>query len=184
MIPLLRLVAAVLALLLGACGRQWIAPDFRLTDDLGAAWRLADQHGKTVVLTFGFTHCADTCPATITKLTHLAARVHDRGSPLEIVLVTVDPQRDTPAALHRFLARFDGRAAQLTGLTGTPSQIDAVERAYHVWAQRVPGSNRSSYDVAHSAAIYFIDPAGRIRALRGDDDPDAVLSAALREAAS
>jgi protein SCO1 len=164
---LLRPAAVALALLLASCGRQWVAPNFRLTDDAGMPWMLAGQRGKTVVLTFGFTHCADTCPATIAKLARIANAL-----------------RDTPPALHRFLARFNAGSAHLSGLTGSPSQIDAVERAYHVWAQRVPGRQPSSYDVTHSAAIYFIDANGRIRALHDDDDSDAVLSAALREATS
>jgi protein SCO1 len=184
MILLVRLLAVASALLLGSCSRGWVAPDFRLTDDDGAPWTLADQRAKTVVLTFGFTHCADTCPATLSKLTHLVDALGDRSRSVEVVFVTVDPQRDTPHALHHFLARFSGGFAQVIGLTGAPPQIDSVERAYHVWAQRIPGRNPSSYDVAHSAVIYFIGPGGRIRALHDDDDPDAVLSAALREAAS
>jgi protein SCO1 len=182
MILLARVLAVALVLLLGSCS-SGTAPNFRLTDDTGASWTLAGQQGKTVVLTFGFTHCTDTCPATLAKLTRLAGTVDAQGHSVEIVFVTVDPGRDTPRVLHRFLTHFNTGATHVTGLTGSPPQIDSVERAYHVWAQRIPGS-RASYDVAHSAVIYFIDPAGRIRALHDDDDPDAVLSAALREAAS
>jgi protein SCO1 len=181
---LLRTAAIAFGLLLGSCGRQWLAPDFRLTDDTGAPWTLANQRGKTVVLTFGFTHCADTCPATLAKLSRLASALDDPRPALEIVFVTVDPQRDTPPQLHRFLAHFKAGPAHVIGLTGPTPQIDAVERAYHVWAQRVPGRRRSAYDIAHSAVIYFIDPGGRIRALHDDGDSDAVLSAALREATS
>jgi protein SCO1 len=136
------------------------------------------------VIAFGFTHCADTCPATLAKLAGLAGAANVT-SPFEIALVTVDPQRDSVAAMHRFVTRFGGGNARVVGLTGTPNQIDAVERAYHVWAQRIPGRQpRGAYDVAHSAVVYFIDRDGATRSVHDDDDSDAALAAALREAES
>jgi protein SCO1/2 len=172
------------ALLLWSCSAALSAPAFTLIDDGGHAWSLPAQRGTAVVLTFGFTHCADTCPATLAKLSHLAATVRTK-SPVEIAFVTVDPQRDSRAAMHRFVSRFETGGARVVGLTGTPAQIDAVMSAYHVWAQRVPGAHRNgAYDVAHSAVVYFIDARGTIAGLHDDDDPDAVLARALAEAAS
>jgi protein SCO1/2 len=169
------------ALLLWSCGRAPAAPAFTLTDDRGQAWSLAAQRGTPVVLTFGFTHCADTCPATLAKLSRLAAA---SGRPIEIAFVTVDPQRDSVAAMHRFVRQFEREGVRIVGLTGTPAQIDAVETAYHVWAQRIPGKHRTrAYDVAHSAVVFFIDGGGGIASLHDDGDSDAVLSRALREAA-
>ena len=170
--------------LLWSCGRPPSAPTFTLTDDAGAPWALASQRGTPVVLTFGFTHCADTCPATLAKLARLAAGAGAK-TPVDIAFVTVDPQRDSVAAMHRFVTRFSNRNARVVGLTGTPDQIDAVERAYHVWAQRIPGRHpHGAYDVAHSAVVYFIDRDGVTRSVHDDDDPDAVLAAALHEAQS
>ncbi|HKE37783.1 MAG TPA: SCO family protein, partial [Candidatus Baltobacteraceae bacterium] len=164
------------ALLLWACGRTPAAPDFRLTDDTGHDWSLSAQRGTPVLLTFGFTHCADTCPATLAKLARLSAGASK--TPVEIALVTVDPERDSVTAMHRFVARFGERNAKVVGLTGTPDQIDAVERSYHVWAQRIPGRHpHGAYDIAHSAVVYFIDPHGTTRSVHDDDDSDAVLSA-------
>lgn len=182
----MRNLAAPLAaaLLLYACSRAPGAPGFTLTDDTGRPWSLSSQRGTPVMLTFGFTHCADTCPATLAKLAHLAG---SRGSsaPATIAFVTVDPQRDSVTAMHRFVARFDAANAHVVGLTGTPNQIDAVERAYHVWAQRIPGRlPHGGYDIAHSAVVYFIDRNGVTRSVHDDDDSDAVLAAALREAGS
>lgn len=173
------------ALLLCSCGgRSVAAPGFTLTDDTGKAWSLASQRGKPVVLTFGFTHCADTCPATLAKLAHLAGG-SDPKTPIDIAFVTVDPQRDSVETMHRFVTRFDAGNAHVVGLTGTPDQIDAVERAYHVWAQRIPGRRPDgAYDVAHSSVVYFIDRNGTTRSVHDDDDSDAVLAAALREAGS
>lgn len=136
------------------------------------------------MLTFGFTHCLDTCPATLAKLAHLAEG-RDAKTPVEIAFVTVDPQRDSVATMHRFVGRFDGGNARVVGLTGTAEQIDAVESAYHVWAQRIPGRRPgAAYDIAHSAVVYFIDRNGVTRSVHDDDDSDAVLAAALREAGS
>jgi len=182
----MRNLATTLAaiLLLQACSHAPGAPDFTLTDDTGRAWALSSQRGTPVLLTFGFTHCADTCPATLAKLARLAAE-RDSATRVVIALVTVDPQRDSIAAMHRFVTRFDRGDVRIVGLTGTPSQIDAVERAYHVWAQRIPGRQRhGAYDIAHSAVVYFIDRGGVTRSVHDDDDSDAVLGAALREAAS
>lgn len=135
------------------------------------------------MLTFGFTHCADTCPATLAKLARLAGP--DATTPVEIAFVTVDPERDSVTAMHRFVTRFGQGNARVAGLTGTPAEIDAVERAYHVWAQHIPGRQpHGGYDIAHSAVVYFIDRNGVTRSVHDDDDPDAVLAAALREAES
>jgi protein SCO1/2 len=172
----------LLAFLAACASPATRAPDFTLTEDGGQAWTLSAQHGRPVLLTFGFANCADTCPATVAKLAHVARALGANGHTVEVVLVTVDPTRDTPAALHRFVERFDG---PVIGLTGTPAQIASVESAYHVWAQRVPGKHHSSrnYDVAHTAIIYAIDAGGSIRAIHNDADSGAALMATARRLA-
>jgi protein SCO1 len=191
--PRLRRLLGVMTLigpvlLAGCAARGGItsAPDFTLTSSsTGQPWALSAQRGKTVLLTFGFTHCADTCPATLAKLARLTRALGPRGRDVEIAMVTVDPRRDTPPVLHAFVSRFDG---PIVGLTGNPTAVAKVEAAYHVWAQPVPGKNgrrqRGSYDVAHTAAIYLIDAAGRIRGLHEDDDSEAALTQAVREVSS
>jgi protein SCO1 len=175
------LIALLVAAGFGCASRGGTAPDFTLTADGGQPWTLSAQRGRPVLLIFGFTHCADTCPATLAKLARLTRS--SPGAPssnVEIAMVTVDPQRDTPPVLHAFVARFDG---PIVGLTGTPSHVAEVERAYHVWAQRIPGKHRlaSDYDVAHTAVIYAIDGRGNIRAIRNDDDSDATLTGTVRD---
>ncbi len=164
----------------GCASRAWTAPDFTLTADDGRQWSLSAQRGRPVLLTFGFTHCADTCPATLAKLARATHSLGAAADKVEIVMVTVDPRRDTPPVLHRFVARFDG---PIVGLTGTPSRVAEIESAYHVWAQRIPGKNRraNDYDVAHTAVIYAIDERGNIRAIRNDDDSDATLTGTVRD---
>jgi protein SCO1/2 len=169
---------------LAACGaRGTSAPDFTLMGDDGRPWTLSAQRGRPVLLTFGFTHCIDTCPATLAKLSHLTRTLGTSADNVEIAMVTVDPQRDTPALLHRFVAHFD---RPIVGLTGNSAEVRAVEAAYHVWAQSIPGKHRSpkSYDVAHTAVIYAIDARGRIRDVRNDDDSEAALATTVRELAN
>ncbi len=176
-----RFAPWIAVLALAACAHGPASPNFTLTDDRGTAWTLADQRGRVVLLTFGFTHCADTCPLTTAKLVRIVNGLGARGDDVRVAFVTVDPQRDTPPVLHRWISKFGG-GDRLVGLTGTPAQISAVERDYHVWAQRVPGKRpHGDYDVAHSAAIYFIDRSGAQRSVRDDDDSQAALSQALRE---
>ncbi len=164
----------------GCAPRGGNAPDFTLTADGGRPWTLSAQAGRPVLLTFGFTHCADTCPATLAKLARLTQSLGAAANTVEIAMVTVDPQRDTPPVLHRFVARFGG---PIVGLTGAPSHVAQIEGAYHVWAQRIPGKHRlaNDYDVAHTAVIYAIDGRGNIRSIRNDDDSDATLTASIRD---
>jgi protein SCO1 len=173
--------AILLAAVLTSCApRAPAAPALSLTDDGGRPWSLAAQRGRPLLLTFGFTHCADTCPETLAKLTHLRRELGEAGRNLEIAMVTVDPQRDTPAALHRFVGHFDG---PVVGLTGSPAQVAAVERVYHVWAQRIPGPRRApqDYDVVHPAIVYFIDANGAMRGIHDDGESDAAMHSAVRD---
>lgn len=162
--------ALLLLALLGGCASGGpTAPDFTLSDQHGAPWSLSAQRGKAVALFFGFTHCTDTCPATLAKLAHAIASHGAAGENAEIAFVTVDPQRDTPSVLARYVARFSG--ASIVGLTGTPAQIVTVERLYHVWAQRIPGRNgNDDYDESHTAVVFVIDRNGRIASMLDDAD--------------
>lgn len=153
------------------------APNFTLTSDVGRPWSLAAQRGKVIALFFGFTHCTDTCPDTLAKLT--AVLRSDRAGDAEIAFVTIDPQRDTPAAMHAYLRRFSG--AKIVGLTGTPAQIANVEQAYHVWSKPLPDPHGgANYDEAHSAFTFLIDRNGNWRVIHNDDDAQQDYAADVR----
>ncbi len=166
---------ACIASILGCVAGRGAA-NFTLQDDTAKPWTMAAQRGKVVILTFGFTHCVDTCPATIGKLTRLTRSLGLRARETEIAFVTVDPARDTAAALHRFVDRFEPGSSRLVGLTGTPRAIASVENGYHVWSQRMPHG-----EYAHSSVIFLIDPEGRIRALRDESDSEASIARAVSE---
>jgi protein SCO1/2 len=174
-----RLLAISLALAFTGCARGTPAADFTLRTDSASEWSLSAQRGKAVVLTFGYTHCGDTCPLTLAKLAQAMRTLGPRAKDVEVVFVTVDPQRDTPDALRAYLQKFgDG----FTGLTGTPEQLAAVEQAYHVWAQRIPGKRgRDDYDDAHASAIFFIDTSGHINSFHDASDSVGELARAASE---
>jgi protein SCO1 len=168
---LMLLVAAVVV----GCSAGQRAPDFTLRADDGTLWTLSQQR-TAVLLTFGFTHCADTCPATVAKLAQLGGRLRGGPRSIEVAFVTVDPARDTVSVMRRFVARFhEAGNAPVIGLTGTSAQIEHVKAIYHVWSARM------AHDIAHTAAIFLIDSRGRIRGVRDDDDSQASLARAVAE---
>jgi protein SCO1 len=174
--PPLRVLTCVLAVAtITACNATGGAPDFTLRDDGGTLWSLSQQRGSAVLLTFGFTHCADTCPITVAKLAKIARSYHQPNRPIEVAFVTVDPKRDTVATMRRFVSRFTQPGAKdVVGLTGTPSEIARVTSAYHIWTQPLRNG-----DIAHTAAIVLIDRRGRIAGTFDDDEPQASLSHAI-----
>jgi protein SCO1/2 len=136
------------------------APDFSLTGTNGQVLTLSHYRGKVVLLAFGYSSCQSVCPITLNTF---AQALHGMGAPaagVQVVYVTVDPERDTPARLKTFLDNFD---QQFVGATGTEKQLQRVRKDYGVTATKIPAGKSYVYD--HSSFIYLIDRAGRIRAL-------------------
>ena len=164
--------------LLAACAHGNRAPSLQLLDDRGQTWALQDQSGGMVVV-FGYTHCEDTCPLTLAKLSKALKDVEPSAGSTQIAFITVDPQRDTPRVLHAWLSKFGPR---VVGLTGTASQIESVERSYHVYAQKLPSRRRGyGYDEAHSSTMFFIDKNRRIVSLHDPTDSLGDLAHAMRQ---
>jgi protein SCO1/2 len=157
----------------GAEVRNREAYDFSLIDQAGRPFRLSSQRGREVVLVFGYTHCPDVCPATLARLASLLHRLpSSQQDRVRVAFVTVDPARDGPGVLQRFVRLFDPR---FIGLTGSEAQLEPVYDAYLVSHERVPdNAGANDYEVAHSTLLYFIDPGGRLRVLHDwqDTDPD------------
>ncbi len=164
----MRKALVVLTLALSACaphastpsplhGMQIVPPepaaDFTLTDQNGKTFSLARARGQAVALYFGFTHCKDVCPQTLALLGKAREKAGLTPSQVRIVMVTVDPKRDSPAALRAF---FDRIGVDATGLTGTREQLKPVYRAYGI------GVEPQKHDIAHSDIIFLIDAKGRI----------------------
>lgn len=130
--------------------------DFQLTDNLGHPFTAHDLRGKASLVFFGFTHCPDVCPTTLVKLAQVKKAAPIAG--LQVLFVTVDPQRDTPTAVGLYVHAFD---PDFIGLTGDPKDIDKVTKAFAVAALRVdlPGGD---YTMDHSAAVFLVNPSGQI----------------------
>jgi protein SCO1/2 len=156
------------------------APDFTLTDQDGRPYTLSAQRGHAVALFFGYAHCPDVCPTTLAALARAKRKLGTAGAGYDVVFVTVDPARDTPATLKRYVHLFD---PSFVGLTGTPAQLDPVYSAYHVY-HKIDDSTRSAngYLVMHSSIVEFIGPDGRLRGFGDWNDSPAALAALMRGA--
>jgi protein SCO1/2 len=160
-------VAAVLAVLVlewrSPGGSPAVAPSavggpFHLVDQSGAPVDQGILRGKWSAVFFGYTYCPDVCPTTLADLGQAVSDLGPDANRFQVVFITVDPARDTPAALKAYLASPTfPRGAR--GLTGSSEQIAAAASAYHVYYQKVPQG--SSYSMDHSAVVYLMDPQGR-----------------------
>jgi protein SCO1 len=152
------------------------APAFELVNHEGEPETLADHRGDVVLLFFGFTHCPDVCPLTLARLADLRERMGRRGEQVKILLLTVDPERDSPAVLADYVARF---GPAVTGLTGDPDRLESIRKAYGVFAAPHRGHDGHTM-LAHTDAVFGIDRGGRLRVLIRPDAPDEEILADVR----
>lgn len=138
------------------------ARDFSLTDHNGQPRKLADFRGKLVALFFGYTHCPDVCPTTMTDLAAAIKSLGPDGSKVQVLFVTVDPERDTVALLKQYVPAFN---PAFLGLRPTPEQLKLLAAEYKVVYQKNPDLNQGNYLMDHSAGTYIYDPQGRLRLL-------------------
>lgn len=142
-------------------------PEFALRDHNGAPFTRASLEGQTSVLFFGFTHCPDICPATLQQLAmardRLAALAGSGGNALpEIILISVDPARDTPETLRRYIEYF---GEGITAATASPEDLLVLTSALGIFFEPVPTGDGTNYTVNHSTAVLVIDPRARLQAI-------------------
>lgn len=125
-----------------------------LVDPNGARVTQADFAGHPTLVYFGFAHCPDVCPTSMYSVAEALAR--DDSYDLQTVLITVDPERDTPQVMGAY-ASTNGFPPGLVGLSGTPAQVDAAKRAFQVYASRAQESQPGVYNVDHSSLLYVVD---------------------------
>jgi len=154
------------------------AVDFRLTGPDGKALSLSDFRGKLVVLYFGYTSCPDVCPTTMAALAQAMRDLGAQADGIQVLMVTVDPQRDTPDRLNSYVTAFDPR---FIGLSGTPDQIAGAAKAFGVVYQVHPGSSAANYLVDHTATTTVLDKDGRIRLIWPYGTPPEELAADLQQ---
>ncbi len=178
----------LMVLLLASCARSGPAfqntditganygRDFVLADATGKARTLADFRGKVVVLFFGYIHCADVCPTTLTELKQVLQELGADASRVQVLFVTLDPARDTPDLLREYMAAF---SPSFLGLYGDQEATARVAKEFKVFYQQVPGSIPGDYSIDHTAGSYVIDPQGRLRLYVGQGQTKS-LAADLR----
>jgi protein SCO1/2 len=172
-VKLARLVVvALLALGSAACGPA--APkflgsdvtgssfgrDFKLTDPAGRQRTLADFRGKAVVLFFGYTQCPDACPTTLSELAAAMQTLGPDAARVQVLFVTVDPERDTAELLAQYVPAFH---PTFLGLRGDAQATAEVAKEFKVLYQKQPGTTPATYSMDHSAGTFIFDPEGRLR---------------------
>ncbi len=164
---------AAMALLAGCYAEH---PKFKSTDVTGADWgktlaltghdgkprTLADFRGKVVVLTFGFTHCPDVCPTTLAEAAQALKSVKREAERVQLLFVTLDPERDTRTVLAKYVPAFD---PHFLGLYGDAAATQRTAKEFKIFYEKRKGDSAGSYAVDHSAQSYVIDAEGRLRLL-------------------
>lgn len=135
---------------------------------IAGPFMLVNQHGKTVtekdiqdkpsMIFFGFTSCPSVCPGTLADMTNWLEKLGKDADKINAVFITVDPERDTVKQIAEYLQHFDKR---IIGLTGSVEQVNGVEKAYHIYAKKIP-MDGGDYMVDHSATIYLFDKDGKL----------------------
>ncbi|MBL8522942.1 MAG: SCO family protein [Betaproteobacteria bacterium] len=141
-------------------GIQGYGSDFRLTDHTGKARTMADFRGKSVVMFFGFTHCPDVCPTTLSDMRKVMELLGPDAGRLQVLFITVDPKRDTQDLLAKYVPSFN---PTFLGLRGDQAATDKVASDFKIVHQIQEGKTPESYTVAHTAASLVFDPQGRLR---------------------
>lgn len=136
------------------------ARDFALTDHTGKPRTLADYKGKVVVVFFGYTQCPDVCPTTMVEMANVLKDMGSLASKVQVLFVTVDPERDTQELLSKYVPAFD---PSFVGLYGDAAATEKVAKEFRVFYQKVPGKTPGSYSMDHTAGSYVFDPDGHIR---------------------
>jgi protein SCO1/2 len=152
------------------------APPLHLTDAQGRAFDLAAQHGKLTFVYFGYTHCPDACPTTLTDWARAKALLGSKASVVNFVFVSVDPERDTPELTAKYARQFD---STFTGLAASAAQLETIKTVWGFAVERdeMPGMKMGEYGVSHPAGVYFVDGDGKLKfVFAPGSKPDEIAS--------
>jgi protein SCO1/2 len=168
------LVAVLVASPLAGCDKPAAKPSFDNTDVTGLEYArgfslldhngkprtLADFKGKVVVVFFGYTQCPDVCPTTMAEMASVMKDLGPQADQVQVLFITLDPERDTPELLKAYVPQFDKR---FLGLYGTLEQTAQTAKEFKVFYTKVPGSAPGEYSIDHTAGSYVFDRDGKIR---------------------
>ncbi|SPU51677.1 SCO family protein [Bordetella trematum] len=153
-----------------------VGKDFSLMGTDGQRHRLADFRGKAVLVFFGFTQCPDVCPTALTRVLQAKEMLGADGDRLQVIFITVDPERDTPDVLKAYVEAFD---PGFLGLYGSPAEIRDTAREFKAFYQKIPTG--SSYTMDHSSFNYLYDPQGRLRVALQHTQPAQAFASDIRQ---
>ena len=188
-IILLGMATASLAGLMAGCSPEAVsfkstditgaafAQDFKLKDHNGQSRMLADFSGKIVVVFFGFTQCPDVCPTSMTTMAEVKRLLGSDGERLQVLFITVDPERDTTELLRDYMQNFD---ATFLALRPETEALKAVATDFKIYFKQVPGPTPTSYTMDHSAGKYIYDTQGKPRLFSAYGTEAAVIAADIK----
>jgi len=153
------------------------AKGFELSDHNGQVRHLTDFKGKVVLMFFGYTQCPDVCPTTMSDMAEIKKSLGADGDRLQVLFVTVDPERDTPELLKAYMENFD---PSFLALYAPPKQLDALTKDFKIYYKKVEGSTPTNYSMDHSAGSYIYDPKGQLRLFSRYGTPKDVLAKDLQ----
>ena len=141
-------------------GTEGFGTDFRLKDHNGTARTMADFRGKVVAVFFGFTNCPDVCPTTLSDMKRVMEKMGNKSDRVQVLFVTLDPKRDTPELLAKYVPSFN---PSFLGLSGDDAATAKVARDFKIIYRTQPGKTPESYTLDHSAGTLVFDPQGKLR---------------------
>lgn len=171
-----HMLLVIAAFLTGLCvflGALWYVTGFGTSgvstaSAIGGPFKLVDQNNKPItdqdfkgkpwLVFFGYTHCPDVCPTTLFEVSEMMRAMGKDADRTAALFISVDPERDTPAVMKDYLSSFD---PHLMAATGDRASIDAAEKAYRVYAKKIPTGKGDDYSMDHTALVYLMDKQGR-----------------------
>jgi protein SCO1/2 len=144
------------------------AAEIELTGSNGEMFHLSEQKGKIVLLFFGYTSCPDVCPTTLAELNQVMNKLGDKTQQVQVVFVSVDPERDTPEKIQEYVEHFN---QNFIGLSGSPADLQVIWDNYGVFREKVESESALGYIVNHTARTYLVDADGNLRLSYGFQTP-------------
>ena len=160
-------------------GSKAFGNDFSLLDPDGKVRTLSDFKGKAVVIFFGYTQCPDVCPTTLTEMQQVMTLLGPQADKVQVLFITVDPDRDTAAILKQYVPAFDKRFLGLRH--ADQAALEKVAKDFMIYYKQVPGTSAGSYTIDHTAGSYAFDPEGHLRLYIKHAQGSEILAQDLKE---
>lgn len=151
--------------------------DLAMVDNTGHLRTLADYKGKVTIVFFGFTHCPDVCPTAMAELAQTMLLLKNDARKVQVIMITVDPERDTPATLNAYVTAFN---PNFVGLSGSSEQLKKTAQSFRAYYAKAPGKAPGEYSMDHSSSFYILDEKGEARVLLNGNAPATTIAGDVR----